>query len=266
MAGNGAVSGTPLYNTLVVQTASELAGTVDTGFDSGDRAYVKDLDPTGRFFMNRESVAVVDNVNVINTWSGIGRWLTEGAVVSGGDDKFAPRYLVGNVPAGDPATPQTGAFRYIPDPGDGSGLALALSEAVVNRGDVHLRPGTYGPLAGPVIVPDGVLVVGAGREATIIQGGAFFAQMFVLSGRSSGLRDMQLIGGPGPNVAPFDDLVLMSGRYASLENVLIRATLDVGRSLQYAVRVSVTTPPEPDSNEGLLPLRNVSIIITESPE
>ena len=39
-----------------------------------------------------------------------------GAAPLPGGDHWAPKYLIGNVTAGDPAVPQAGAFRYIPEP------------------------------------------------------------------------------------------------------------------------------------------------------
>ncbi len=86
-----------------------------------------------------------------------------------GGDHFAPQYLVGNVPAGDPAVAQTGAFRYIPDPGDGSGIALAITEAIANRGDVWIRRGAYVYTgATRMVVPSYCRVRGAGSGVTYI--------------------------------------------------------------------------------------------------
>ncbi len=73
----GAVSGNGTQTPTYAEDPTELAGIVDTGFNSGDRAYVNSLRPNGRFYLDRDSVAVADNVLVINTWSGFGRWLVE---------------------------------------------------------------------------------------------------------------------------------------------------------------------------------------------
>lgn len=86
-------------------------------------------------------------------------------------DYFAPKYLVGNVLNGDDATPHSaGGFVYIPDPGDGSGIAAALAEALVVAGDIWLRPGTYTRAAGLArfVLPAGVAVRGAGTALTNI--------------------------------------------------------------------------------------------------
>lgn len=80
----GAVSGNGTQNPTFAETPGELAGIVDTGMESGDRAYVNSLRPNGRFYLDRDSVAVPDNVNVIDTWSGFGRWLVETAGGGGG--------------------------------------------------------------------------------------------------------------------------------------------------------------------------------------
>jgi len=270
MAGNGAVSGTPLYNDLSVDTPAELAGTVDTGFGSGDRAYVRSLAPKGRFYLDRDSVAVPDNVDVIDTLSGIGRWLTEG-IASTGSDKFAPRYLVGNIPAGDPAVAQFGSFRYIPDPGDGTGIALAVAESSVNPGPIYIRPGTYdwnaGPLVGPLIIGDGIILQGAGSGVTFLVGSTGADQgVLVLAGLRCALLDTTVSGGRGPVASASDSVILISGPGARLENVRVVATLDPAHTLSNAVRVSVPAVPPPNDLEPFTPSRNVTIYCLQSPE
>jgi hypothetical protein len=88
----------------------------------------------------------------------------------GGQDHFAPKYLVGNVPAGDSAVPYSaGGFQYIPDTGNGAGIAAAVAAMGFGvAGDVHIRPGTYdwdvaGSPAAPISVPSGVTIHGAGN-------------------------------------------------------------------------------------------------------
>lgn len=91
-------------------------------------------------------------------------------------DHFAPKYLIGNVPAGDsPLATDNAGFVYLPDPGDGSAIqdALALIVAAGDAGDIWIRPGTYDlsvnpGVVSPMVVPDGVLIQGAGSGATII--------------------------------------------------------------------------------------------------
>lgn len=93
-------------------------------------------------------------------------------------DHFAPKIIVGNVPNGDPAAPQAFPFRYIPDPGDGSGIAQALLEASVagQQGDVYLRPGVYdfglpgSPLL-PLSIPATTSLRGPGPGVPVAIGG-----------------------------------------------------------------------------------------------
>lgn len=83
-------------------------------------------------------------------------------------DHFAPKYIVGNVPAGDdPAGYNTGGFRYIADPGDGSGIALALTQPN-GPGDVWIRPGTYTKTQARFVIPPNVRVWGSGYTTIII--------------------------------------------------------------------------------------------------
>jgi hypothetical protein len=126
----------------------------------------------------------------------------------GGLDRFAPKYVVGNVLAGDPNTPQLGAFRYIPDPGDGSGIALALTQPD-GPGDVWIRPGTYDfGLAGspsmPLTIPAGTRVQGAGNTTRLRAKTAGDQGVFVMAAGGAGtdsafssLRDLSILVGQG---------------------------------------------------------------------
>lgn len=62
-----------------------------------------------------------------------------------GGDHFVARFLVGNVLSGAPNINQLGYFRYIPDPGDGTGIATALTEmaALGFACDLCIQEGTY---------------------------------------------------------------------------------------------------------------------------
>ncbi|MGL4255619.1 MAG: hypothetical protein ACRCSL_04740 [Microbacterium sp.] len=66
---------------------------------------------------------------------------------SSGPDRFAPTIVVGNVPRGDSAVAYSqDGFTYIPDPGDGTGIAAAI--AALNSpgpigGSIHIRRGIY---------------------------------------------------------------------------------------------------------------------------
>jgi len=79
----GAVSGNGVQNATFAPDPAFLAGTVDDGFESGDRGYVASLYPKGRFYLDRDSVLAPDNVNVIATLSGNGRWLAESTGTGG---------------------------------------------------------------------------------------------------------------------------------------------------------------------------------------
>ena len=126
-------------------------------------------------------------------------------------DRFAPKYLVGNVNNGDSATSySTDGFYYIPDLGDGDGIALALSYAdsssvdFVATGDVWIRPGIY-TTENSFTVPADVTVRGAG-PSTIIVGvpGAINQGLFTMKAGSS-LRSMAITHSePAPPAVPGD--------------------------------------------------------------
>lgn len=177
-----------------------------------------------------------------------------------GLDRFAPKYVVGNVLAGDPNTPQLGAFRYIPDPGDGSGIALALTQPD-GPGDVWIRPGTYdfgtGAVAMPLTIPAGTRVQGAGNTTILRARVAGDQGVFVLAGPGgSQLRDMRIegpaAGGTGSTALV---LVLGSGCILSGLSIAYQAT-DVG-ALRYGIDVNTAGQnPIPFSS-----LENVSITV-----
>ena len=135
-------------------------------------------------------------------------WVTYfgfGSGGSSGSDHFAPKYVVGNVPAGDPAVGSGPPFRYIPDPGDGSGIALALAEAgLAGGGDVHIRQGDYRLTGGQLDVPARTLVSGAGPSTRIVGNRGAFRLLAGLPGEPalSTLRDLSIVvepnfGSPG---------------------------------------------------------------------
>lgn len=163
-------------------------------------------------------------------------------------DRFAPRYLVGNVPAGDSNVPETGNFRYIPDTGDGSGLAQALLEAGINPGDIWVRPGTYGPV-GPLNVPDNVTVKGAGIGLTVINGHTDTDQGVFVLGENCSLQDMTISGG-SDTLAPAGNeaLVTIPNRSCLLSNVEVDLTTWGLGQTKYAVLVTAISPtPLPNS-------------------
>lgn len=98
-----------------------------------------------------------------------------GSSVGSSLDRFGPSVVVGNTIAGDSAVAYSqDGFNYVPDTGNGAGIAIALG-LVASGGWVHIRRGTYnfnsaGGPAGPLTVPAGVSISGEGRLATTIVG------------------------------------------------------------------------------------------------
>jgi hypothetical protein len=161
----------------------------------------------------------------------------------GGLDRFAPKYVVGNVLAGDPNTPQLGAFRYIPDPGDGSGIALALTQPD-GPGDVWIRPGTYdfgaGSVVVPLTIPAGTRVQGAGNTTILVADvrdtkdpGVFEMQ------QSSQLRDIQITSNSASGTVGSDSLVTVRAPNCVLSNLLIVAGVaGSGGALTHGITVN----------------------------
>ncbi|NJN63446.1 MAG: hypothetical protein HC882_00280 [Acidobacteria bacterium] len=126
-------------------------------------------------------------------------------------DRFAPRIIVGNVPAGDPNTDQSGAFRYIPDPGDGSGISTAITEAnTLAAGgdfvDIYLRPGLYDLEDGPTVLPTlgsgvrlyGTLSANAGSPQTEIRSRVSAGSQRILNMATRSEVDMIYFRSPAP--------------------------------------------------------------------
>lgn len=88
-------------------------------------------------------------------------------------DRFAPKYLVGNVPAGDSNVAyNSDGFMYIPDAGNCAGIQTALTMPN-GLGDVYVRPGSFTNLTGAaLVVPSGCRVWGAGVALTTIASSA----------------------------------------------------------------------------------------------
>lgn len=137
---------------------------------------------------------------------------------SGDQDRFAPKYIVGNVPAGDSAVAYSAdGFRYIPDTGNGAGIASALGLAAISPGDVWIRPGTYDfnlpdAPALPLAVPADVLVTGAGRTTVLRPpvGDDADCHLFAL-GAGAELRDMLLLAATSGSESPSDAIVAAQG-------------------------------------------------------
>lgn len=147
----------------------------------------------------------------------------------GGDSRFAPKYLVGNVLAGDSnVAGSANGFYYIPDPGDGSGIALALSYAdptspdFIGAGDVWIRPGYYErTVATPLVIPAYVRVMGAGVSTIVrIKGRTLDGGIFVLSDENAVLRDLEVQANPTAG-GTATAAILVTGNRASVENVRV---------------------------------------------
>jgi hypothetical protein len=111
-------------------------------------------------------------------------------------DRFAPKYLVGctDAPYSDTAdeTGTAAGFTYIADPGDGTGIATALSAAGAVDGDVWIRPGIY-TISQTLTVPANVTVRGSG-PGTIIQSAAnAIAGALISLNDQSALHSMSLV-------------------------------------------------------------------------
>src|SRR5512145_140396 len=83
----GAVSGDDSTLSFSVTTIADLSSRPTAGLQSGDRAFVASKVGTAEgplFFIDKSSTTPVDNVGVIATNSGVGRWLSE--AIYGGFD------------------------------------------------------------------------------------------------------------------------------------------------------------------------------------
>ena len=155
-----------------------------------------------------------------------------------GPDHFAPKYLIGNIPAGDdPVGFNLNGFRYIPDPGDGSAIALALTQPN-GPGDLWIRPGIYnlsnGGVVTPLIVPPNVRVQGSGLTTIILARSTGNQGAFAL-GTSSSLRDMTISAAASPASLGSDALVTV-GDGASLRDLSLEISTSPTGQLRETVR------------------------------
>lgn len=143
----------------------------------------------------------------------------------GAGGRFAPKYLVGNVPAGDSnVASSVDGFVYIPDPGDGTGIALALTQPD-GPGDVYIRPGEYERTAGvlgsvePLVIPVGVRVMGAGFSTLIrLRNVPLDGGVFVLDGINAELHDVHIMIAPDMG-GTATAAILVNADSATVENV-----------------------------------------------
>jgi len=175
-----------------------------------------------------------------------------------GPDHFAPKYLVGNVPAGDdPVAFSLNGFEYIPDPGDGTGIAFALTQPN-GPGDVWIRPGTYdlgaGPVVAPLVIPAGVRVQGAGFTTNLVARAAGNQGVFAV-GASASLRDLTIDAAASPASLGSDAVVLVA-QGASLRDLSIQFATDPAGQLREGIRfVAPPLIPPPYRVTDLLNVR-----------
>lgn len=154
-------------------------------------------------------------------------------------DRFAPRYLVGNIPAGDLAVPQGAPFTYIPDAGDGAGIAAALAAAAVVPGDVWIRPGVYdlgaGAVTGPLSVPANVRVYGSGYTTVVRARNSGNQGVFALGDRAQ-LRDMVVENLSSDASSSGSDALITVSRECVLSNLVVNVTGAPGGQLREGIR------------------------------
>jgi hypothetical protein len=121
---------------------------------------------------------------------------------AGAVDRFAPTILVGNTVEGDSAVAySSGGFEYIPDIGDGAGIAAAIAALNAAGGDgrIYVRRGFYdlrlagSPVAHFTLIRD-QHIIGEGIGATVIMSRDTGAQtIFFCDGGGMSIQDMELV-------------------------------------------------------------------------
>lgn len=139
----------------------------------------------------------------------------------GGDDHFAYNIIVGNVPAGDPSVAATGAFRYIPDVGDGAGIALALTEAGLSSTpiSIFIRAGDYS-ISTPLVIPSNTSVYGSGTMSTILNCTGSNRRV-VTVGQYSSLRNVGVWAPVGASMGASGTELILLSYYSVLRDVYI---------------------------------------------
>lgn len=167
-------------------------------------------------------------------------------------DHFAPRFLVGNVLSGAPATSQAGYFRYIPDPGDGTGIAQALTEmaALGVPCDLCIGQGTYTRAAGlarfvapgncRVWSPGGALIMSNDADACIFElGPGSTLERLALVAATPALSGSAVIEVPA-GLSAFK--VLLRDLYVNIVAMSVRGVQVVGGDLEIASSHILLTP------------------------
>ena len=137
----------------------------------------------------------------------------------GSIDRFAPRYLVGNVPNGDDSNAySTGGFSYFPDPGDGTGIVAALTAAAAKAGRVYVRSGTYN-ISQILVVPDNTELCGEGLSTRLIATSGALSTAMILLSAGSALRQFYIecnTLAPGGGATTVINFPADAGNYSAL--------------------------------------------------
>lgn len=118
-----------------------------------------------------------------------------------GTDRFAPLVIVGNTLEGDPAAAYTtDEFHYVPDTGNGAGIATALTFLGANGGRIYIKRGNYnfnnaGGPAAALSVPSSTIIQGEGVTSTTITGLNAGSQGIFSLDPSAQVLDMTLVSG-----------------------------------------------------------------------
>lgn len=156
-------------------------------------------------------------------------------------DRFAPTVIVGNTVAGDSAVAYSqDGFHYVPDTGNGAGIATALG-LLASGGSLYIRRGTYsfsnaGGPAGPLTVPAGVSIRGDGRSATTVTGRATGDQGVFITTGFNAFSDIGIgVGAADPAGVGSAAIITSSGR-AHFENVNISVVASATGTLRDGIR------------------------------
>lgn len=170
-----------------------------------------------------------------------------GSSSSAATDRFAPEIIVGNVPAGDPATAYTSdEFYYVPDTGNGAGIEAAIALLGAEGGTIYIRRGTYdfnvaGGPTGPITVPAKVSLVGAGRYSTVITGLDAGAQGVFLVNDGCAVRNMLLSQLVADAAGTGQAGVITGHNGCELENLIIYCAPSAASTLRACVAWTSST-------------------------
>lgn len=210
---------------------------------AGDFAYVATGPSTGFFYLCTDP-GLPAQTNAV--------WVQIPTGAGGSEDRFAPKWMVGNTLNGDTAVVAGTAagFTYVADPGDGTGILAAVTAANLVGGDVWIRPGTYdfnlGPLTGPISIGANVRVVGAG-PSTVIQTltGTITNPLdqgaFVLNGQRASLSHIRVINTATPYGIGSAALVSLVAADTLAEDVICEVAVDAFGAIREGIRVNNTS-------------------------